>query len=157
MKLQARVTSLRTGGRMEITIVTSATGLEQAITADNGEGYALDEPLVVLVMRQGDSDLLYQAVTERNFGDVLVDELAHDLADQLRPDAPPPFLDADADSPQLWELPREQEPAPLRCGAAVALSIGDWARCSLQAGHSELHSYVTQPTEAQAGMEVVES
>ena len=94
MKLQAKVTGLRTGGRMEITIVTSATGLEQAITADNDEGLALDEPLTVLVIRQSDAALLYQVMTERNFGEAVIDELAQDLADQLRPDPPVPFLES---------------------------------------------------------------
>lgn len=94
MKLNAKVTSLRTGGRMELTIVTSASGLEQVITADNG-GYALDDEVVVLVLTK---EQAAQALWDMNDSGVIASHYpgATTLADQLRPDAPPPWEQSSA-------------------------------------------------------------
>ena len=101
MKLQAKVTGLRTGGRMEITIVTSATGLEQAITADN-DGYALDDELVVLVLTKEQEANLYRVLTRPMVQwDALEIVTVDTLADQLRPDPPPPFMVDDADTQEF--------------------------------------------------------
>lgn len=100
MKLTATVTALRTNGRMEITIVTSATGLEQCIVADNGDSWTLDDELVVLVMTKGETDALY-----RNFqgyrsieGNAITDRIFA----QLRPDEPPPFMEPSPDAQDAW-------------------------------------------------------
>lgn len=93
MKLTAKVTALRTNGRMEITIVTSATGLEQCITADN-DGYSLDQELVLLVLTKEqaaaaveDVDALVVGIAQAEGCPALMS-----LADQLRPDEPVPFM-----------------------------------------------------------------
>lgn len=91
MKLQATVTALRTNGRAEITIVTSATGLEQCIVADNGEDWALDDELVLLVLTKEQAVRIVghiDALTQADFSTAPL----RGMADQLRPDEPPPFL-----------------------------------------------------------------
>lgn len=107
MKLNAKVTALRTNGRMELTVVTSASGLEQCITADNPDGYTLDESLVVLVFNKFSANRLFKDLETHRDGTGLLTSL-ETLADQLRPDEPPPFMAADtAGSVTTQEFARE--------------------------------------------------
>lgn len=98
MKLDAKVTALRTNGRMELTITTSATGLEQVITMDNTDGYAMDEEVVVLTLRPHQTPALFDVLNYLDNEKGLLPASLMSLRDQLRPDNPP-------------RLP-PQEPAP---------------------------------------------
>lgn len=154
MKLNAKVITAHsasefTDNRPRVTVkVVEADHMDNKLKLPNADGIALDDELVLLVLTKGDAAELSGELDN-------LAALAHNnttrkcaaFLDQLRPDEPVP-----------WERPEKLPSRPL-CPLCEGKGVHEYdppgVYCHVCNGTGEDPRPAPQPTEAQAGTEVV--